>query len=123
MTRPQSYKFTFGASLSDNFRRAAYYVDKILKGTQPGDLPVERPMKFEFIINLKAAKQIGLTAPPNVLARTRVIREGHGSVKVVLKRLKIPLNLPLLRETFYTPLLKKGGRGDFWKNVSWSSNE
>jgi len=69
-------------------------------------------MKFEFIINLKAAKQIGLTAPPNVLARTRVIREGHGSVKVVLKRLKIPLNLPLQRETFNTPLLKKGGRGE-----------
>jgi putative ABC transport system substrate-binding protein len=66
---------TYGPSMAELFRRAAVYVDKILKGRTPADLPVEQPMKFEFIVNLKAAKAIGLTVPPNVLVRAdRVIR-------------------------------------------------
>jgi putative ABC transport system substrate-binding protein len=60
---------SYAPSYTDLWRRAADFVDKILKGTKPADLPVEQPMKFEFIINLKAAKQIGLTIPPNVLVR------------------------------------------------------
>jgi putative tryptophan/tyrosine transport system substrate-binding protein len=59
----------YGANTADLFRRAATYVDKILRGAKPADLPVEQPKTFEFIINLKAAKQIGLTIPPNVLVR------------------------------------------------------
>jgi putative ABC transport system substrate-binding protein len=66
---------SYGTNLAELDRRLAVYVDKILKGTKPADLPVEQPMKFELLFNLKAAKQIGLAIPPNVLARAdRVIR-------------------------------------------------
>ena len=66
---------SYAPNYADLFRRAATYVDKILKGAKPADLPVEQPKKFEFIVNLKAAKQIGLTIPPNVLVRAdRVIK-------------------------------------------------
>jgi putative ABC transport system substrate-binding protein len=73
--RAKTWRRRRNADLAHSYRRVAYYIDKLLKGAKPADLPIEQPTKFDPAFNLKAAKQIGLTIPPNVLARAdRVIR-------------------------------------------------
>jgi putative ABC transport system substrate-binding protein len=74
---------SYGADEAESYRRAAYFVDRILTGTKPADLPVEQPMRFELVVNLKTAKQIGVTIDPNLLARANKLIKNRIRIRII----------------------------------------
>ena len=80
---------SYGADLADSYRRVAYFVDRILKGAKPADLPVEQPTKFELVINLKTAKQIGVTIPPNAASAGDEVDQVTAQVRPKVPRIEL----------------------------------